>query len=243
MAFRDRFYTPKTAAAILSWRILLGIGTAGRPARRRSGLDDRSRGRRGGLRRFRARRDADAAPGGPASIRSRCRNRGDNSSMRRSSGDAARRHARWRHRRTGQGTGAISIGEKLDHGLDETWRIARRGHEIDQAVNRLDPTALALANSTRCSDGRRRSRRRASRSPAIESVESQLASVDRLKEQSTRTANTLRLTQTRLDELVARGRRGRRSAPATPTRTSTTSRTSSSNSKALRLAVEETRTA
>ena len=26
MAFRDRFYTPATAKAILSWRILLGAG-------------------------------------------------------------------------------------------------------------------------------------------------------------------------------------------------------------------------
>ncbi|MBT7431033.1 MAG: hypothetical protein HN783_14590, partial [Ilumatobacter sp.] len=39
---------------------------------------------------------------------------------------------------------------------------------------------------------------------SIASVESQLASVDRLKEQSTRTSNRLRLAQTRVDELVAR---------------------------------------
>ncbi|MGH9132806.1 MAG: hypothetical protein ACRDZZ_02640, partial [Ilumatobacteraceae bacterium] len=28
MAFRDRFFTPQTAKAILSWRILLGAGVA-----------------------------------------------------------------------------------------------------------------------------------------------------------------------------------------------------------------------
>ena len=39
---------------------------------------------------------------------------------------------------------------------------------------------------------------------AITSVEGQLASADRLKELSAQTAGRLRLTQTRLDELVAR---------------------------------------
>ena len=38
----------------------------------------------------------------------------------------------------------------------------------------------------------------------VESVERQLASADRLKQQSEQTAASLRLTQTRLDELVAR---------------------------------------
>ncbi len=88
------------------------------------------------------------------------------------------------------------VREKLEHGLDETWQIARRGHEIDQAVHRLDPTALRskLESLQDAADA----------GEAIVSVESQLESVNRLKEQSTRTSNRLRLTQTRLDELVAR---------------------------------------
>jgi hypothetical protein len=89
-----------------------------------------------------------------------------------------------------------AVRDKLEHGLDETWQIARRGHEIDQAINRLDPTGLRSKLATL--------REQPDADAAIASVESQLASVERLQEQSTRTANRLRLTQTRLDELVAR---------------------------------------
>jgi len=96
----------------------------------------------------------------------------------------------------------VTIGDNLDHGLDETWRIARRGDQIDGAIDRLDPTSLESKLGTL--------RAQADENPgedldaAIESVEGQLATADRLKEQSKRTANKLRLTQTRLDELVAR---------------------------------------
>ena len=43
----------------------------------------------------------------------------------------------------------------------------------------------------------------ASKCSAIASIESQLATVDRLRERSVRTADRLRLTRTRLDELAA----------------------------------------
>ncbi|MFT4773359.1 MAG: hypothetical protein ACI9ME_000654 [Ilumatobacter sp.] len=66
---------------------------------------------------------------------------------------------------------------------------------MDQAVHRIDPTALRSKLATLQQQGA---------TEAIASVESQLESVDRLKAQSTKTANTLRLAQTRLDELVAR---------------------------------------
>ncbi|MEM1334205.1 MAG: hypothetical protein AAGG08_12165, partial [Actinomycetota bacterium] len=94
----------------------------------------------------------------------------------------------------------VSIVDRLDSGVDETWRIARRGHEIDQAVARLDPTSLRSRLETL------RAQQLAAPSEdldvAIASVESQLATTDRLKERSTKTANSLRLAQTRLDELV-----------------------------------------
>lgn len=95
-----------------------------------------------------------------------------------------------------------SIVERLDHGIGETWRIARRGDEIDGAVNRLDPTALRskLATLQRQHADAPSDQLRA----AIDSIESQLATTDRLKERSAKTANTLRLAQTRLDELVTR---------------------------------------
>jgi ElaB/YqjD/DUF883 family membrane-anchored ribosome-binding protein len=95
-----------------------------------------------------------------------------------------------------------SIVTRLDAGLEETWRIARRGHQIDETVRRLDPVALRSKLDSL------RQRAGASPSPdldaAIASFESQLASTQRLKDESTRTADTLRLAQTRFDELVSR---------------------------------------
>lgn len=95
-----------------------------------------------------------------------------------------------------------AVATKLDHGLDETFRIAQRGDEIDAAVQRLDPTALRSKLATL--------EQQRSTSPgdqidaAVASVEAQLGTTNRLKDQSTKTANTLRLAQTRLDELAAR---------------------------------------
>jgi hypothetical protein len=95
-----------------------------------------------------------------------------------------------------------SIAARLDSGLEETWRIARRGDQIDGTVRTLDPVALRskLDSLHRRND--------VNPSPdldaAIASVESQLASTQRLKDESTKAADTLRLAQTRFDELVSR---------------------------------------
>lgn len=94
------------------------------------------------------------------------------------------------------------ITDEVERGLEQAWAIARRGDEIDDAVRRLDPTALrsrlATLQSTQTTPPS------ADISAAIESVESQLSTTDRLKQESAGTAQSLRLTQTRLDELVAR---------------------------------------
>ena len=92
-----------------------------------------------------------------------------------------------------------AVAAKLEHGLDETWRIARRGDEIDAAIRRLDPTALRSRLATL-----HELAASSERDAAITSVENQLASVDRMRQQSERTASTLRLSQTRYDELVSR---------------------------------------
>jgi hypothetical protein len=95
-----------------------------------------------------------------------------------------------------------TIVARLDSGLQETFRIARRGDEIDDTIRRLDPVALKSKLESL------RQRNDVSPSPdveaAITSVENQLASTERLKLESTRTADTLRLAQTRCDELVSR---------------------------------------
>ena len=95
-----------------------------------------------------------------------------------------------------------SIASRLDQGLDETWKIARRGDQIDETIRRLDPTALRSKLATL------HERFAASSTPdiqaAVTSVENQLESVRRLELESKKTSDRLRLTQTRLDELVSR---------------------------------------
>jgi hypothetical protein len=91
---------------------------------------------------------------------------------------------------------------RLDEGLAEVWDIARRGDQIDDAVRRLDPTSLRSKLQTL----QRQSAASSSTdvAAAVTSVEAQLQSADRLKALSAETADRLRLMQTRLDELAAR---------------------------------------
>jgi hypothetical protein len=194
VGFRDRFYTPKTARAILSWRILLGIGVAA--AAILLGLNPVLGVAFGVV--------AYGASVGAAMPRNQ-----------RLHNDPFTVQEPWRQFVQGAQGAAVklqltidaasdgpvkdrmeAVREKLEHGMGETWQIARRGHEIDQAVHRLDPTALRSKLDTL--------QQQDDADALIASVESQLASVDRLKEQSTRTSNRLRLAQTRVDELVAR---------------------------------------
>jgi len=200
VGLRDRFYTPKTARAILSWRILpaLAIGialalTSGPVIGLAVGLTLYA-----GLVGLAMPKAPDRPRIDPFTVQE---------PWRQFVQGAQRAEAKLHDTIDGASDGPVkdrmrSVGNKLDHGLDETWRIARRGHEIDQAVHRLDPTALR--SKLESLQLRQASTPTDDLSATIESVESQLASIDRLKEQSTRTANTLRLTQTRLDELATR---------------------------------------
>lgn len=94
------------------------------------------------------------------------------------------------------------IVDRLDQAIAESWQIARRGDQIDAAVRGLDPTRLrSRLDTLKTQSAAAPSENLAA---AIASVESQLASADRLKELSATTVDRLRLTQARLDELVAR---------------------------------------
>lgn len=92
------------------------------------------------------------------------------------------------------------IAERLDRAIEQSWSIARRGDEIDAAIGRIDPVRLRAqleVLGTGSDTGGDRDSARAS-------IESQLASADRLKALSASTVDRLRLSQARLDELVAR---------------------------------------
>lgn len=95
-----------------------------------------------------------------------------------------------------------TIVDRLDDGLAETWTIARRGDQIDDTVRRLDPTSLRSKQASL--------EKRLATAPnddvesALASLRSQIDATERLKADSAKLSNRLRLTQTRLDELVTR---------------------------------------
>lgn len=201
MGFRDRFYTPTTAKAIMSWRLLAGVAVgaalavAGAPIAVAVGA---------GVVVYAA-AVARAMPAKPkrANIDPFALSEPWRQLMQQAQG-AGRK---LRSTVSGADDGPLrqilqSITDQLERGLSEAWEVARRGDEIDDAVRRLDPTALRSKLATL--------RERAAEDPsaeadaAVESIERQLASADRLKQQSAETADALRLTQTQLDELVAR---------------------------------------
>lgn len=94
------------------------------------------------------------------------------------------------------------IADRLDGGLDEVWQIARRGHELDRAIRRLDPTRLRSRKATL--EAEAAASPTANLDAALASVDTQLDSARRLQELSASTADRLRLTQARLDELTTR---------------------------------------
>ncbi|MFK7918825.1 MAG: hypothetical protein AB8G14_12150 [Ilumatobacter sp.] len=95
-----------------------------------------------------------------------------------------------------------TVAERLDDGMRETWQIAQRGDQIDAAIRRLEPVALRDKQATLSAQAE--SGANPDLAAAITSVEQQLEAVARLELESSKTADRLRLTQTRLDELVSR---------------------------------------
>ena len=198
MSFGDRFFTPQTARALLSWRIILAAaiglvaGLLGMQPGTAVGL---------GLAVYAATVLA-AMP--PASPRSTIDPFTLSEPWRRFVQSAQRSRTALHDTLRGATEGPLKdrladIAARLDGAIEESWTIAKRGDEIDKAIKRIDPVRLRAQlealRSTGTSD---------SGEAAVASVESQLASVERLKALSASTADRLRLTQVRLDELVAR---------------------------------------
>ncbi len=201
MGFRDRFYTPTTAKALLSWRILVGAGVGavatlvGLPVVAAVGLGvvvyaaTVARAMPAGVKQANIdpfvlsepwRQIMQQAQGSGRKLRSTVVSAGDGPLQQTLAGIAA----------------------QLEHGLGQAWEIARRGDEIDDAVRRLDPTALRSKLATLQQQGA--TVPSPEHEAAVASVERQIATADRLKQQSADAAASLRLTQTQLDELVAR---------------------------------------
>jgi hypothetical protein len=201
MGFRDRFYTPTTARALLSWRIVLGVGVgaaiglAGAPIGVAIGVGVAlyAASVAVAMPKGAARADIDPFALGEPWRQIMQQAKGSGPKLRSTIANADRGPLK----STMQG-----IVDQLERGLGEAWAIARRGDEIDDAVRRLDPTSLRSKLATL------EAQAAASPSPehvaAVASVERQIESAERLKVQSAELAASLRLTQTQLDELVAR---------------------------------------
>ena len=95
------------------------------------------------------------------------------------------------------------IGERLDDGVRESWRIARRGHEITGALGRLD----TVGAQTELAELRRATGPHPA-TPSTErtmaALEAQVASAQRLQAVAADAQDRLRLLDARFDELVAR---------------------------------------
>jgi hypothetical protein len=201
MGFRDRFWTPTTAKAILSWRILLGAaagvvaGLLGVPIVGAVALGVVVYAGSVALAVPRAERMPAVDP---FTV-------GEPWRQMVQAGQRARR--RFVETVAATPPGPLQdrlrdIGARLDAGLREGWAVAKRGHEIDSSIRHLDPTALRSRLTTL--QGQAASAPSEDLSAAIASVEQQLAGVERLKALSASTADRMRLTNSRLDELAVR---------------------------------------
>lgn len=84
-----------------------------------------------------------------------------------------------------------SITRQVQRGVEECWFIARRGDELDAALNRLDSTSLRTRFDQSTDDATRAS------------LQAQLDSAQRIRTTRDDTDQRLRLLNTRLGELLA----------------------------------------
>lgn len=200
MSMADRLFTARTARALLSWRLLVGLaagvigGLLGLAPITAVGL---------GVAVYAATVVA-AAPSPTA--RSAIDPFSISEPWRRFVQGAQRSRAALDETLRGAPEGPLKsrlddVAGRLEQAIEESWEIAKRGDQIDEAIARIDPVRLRAQLEVLTSAERSTSE---STKAAVASVESQLASADRLKVLSASTADRLRLTQARLDELVSR---------------------------------------
>ncbi len=92
---------------------------------------------------------------------------------------------------------------RLDDGIDESWRIAKRGNDITNALTRLDTVRAhtELAELRAATIDRTPT---PSEAKTIQALEAQVASAQRLEATAVDARDRLRLLDARFDELVAR---------------------------------------
>ncbi len=96
-----------------------------------------------------------------------------------------------------------SLSDRLDAGLDDCWRIARQGDEIDAALQHLS-TAEAQRELAYLDDQLQGRQPTAAQASTIRSLQAQLESAGRMQAVSQNANDRLRMLDARLDELVAK---------------------------------------
>ncbi len=97
------------------------------------------------------------------------------------------------------------IGERIEEGVQDVWRVANRGQELSRARAQLDPVRVAqdldAAEADLARAGGQPSRHLQG---AVESLRAQAAAADRMQRTVVEAEQQLRLLDARLDEAVAR---------------------------------------
>jgi hypothetical protein len=199
LSFRDRFFTPRVARALMSplGILLAGVGTAagvvvGLPALAAVGVGAAAYAARVAL----------AIPRGEVTDRI------DPLALSVPWRDFVQSAVNSKHRfdravsRTHRGPlrdHLTTVAARLADGTDECWRIARHGDALDEALTQIDVDAVrrerAAMETAAASDHR---------ANTIEALDAQIASAERLARVANDARDRLRLLDARLDELVAR---------------------------------------
>jgi hypothetical protein len=208
LAFRDRFFTPKVARAITSPSGILLAG-AGAAAAIVTGVAF-PLAAIVGVAAWAARVAVAIPRGGAAGERIDAFRVGD--PWRRFVLDAQQAQRRFNETAARCRPGPVrerlqSIGDRVADAVNECWRIARQGDQLDGALRALDVRTIQT-ELAQVQEERRRVQGNDSADAALyrtqQAVEAQLASAQRLQSVATDAQNRLRLLNAQLDETVAR---------------------------------------
>ena len=96
----------------------------------------------------------------------------------------------------------VEIGERLDAGVQECWRVARRGDALVDAIGNLD--AVSARQELETAQHAAKATPGEAQEATVRALQSQLDSADRLVAVARDAQDRLRLLDARLDEAVAR---------------------------------------
>ena len=96
------------------------------------------------------------------------------------------------------------IEGRVDTGVDEVWRIARRGHALVDARRRVEPDAIRREIAATQANADQPWAKGSAMERTMESLRAQLATVERLERVIGDADSRLRLLNARLDEAAAR---------------------------------------